>query len=112
PIHVLLRGDVRKPAALVQPGAPQLVPDLPAEFALSADHTESARRLALAEWIVHRDNPLTWRTMANRLWQYHFGRGLVDSPNDFGRMGQAPTHPELLDWLALELRGAQSLKHL
>ena len=67
------------------------------------DAPESARRLALAEWIIRRDHPLTWRSIANRLWQYHIGRGLVDSPNDFGRMGQQPTHPELLDWLAAEL---------
>src|SRR5262249_20957558 len=98
PIHVLLRGDVPQPAAFVEPGAPHVIRGVPAEFALPANHPESARRLGLAEWIVHRDHPLTWRTMANRLWQYHFGRGLVDSPNDFGRMGQTPTHPELLDW--------------
>lgn len=112
PIYVLSRGDVRQPGELVRPGAPPFVPGLPAEFALGEHHRESDRRAALAEWIAHRDNPLTWRSMANRLWQYHVGRGLVDSPNDFGRMGQQPTHPELLDWLAVELRETQSLKHV
>ena len=64
---------------------------------------------ALARWITDRKHPLTWRSIANRIWQYHFGQALVDSPNDFGRMGQLPTHPALLDWLALEFRdGGQS----
>jgi hypothetical protein len=113
PIHVLARGDVRRPGELVRAGAPPFVPGFPAEFELDDQHPESARRKMLADWIVHRDHPLTWRSIVNRLWQYHFGRGLVDSPNDFGRMGQKPTHPELLDWLAVELRdGGQSLKRV
>jgi hypothetical protein len=69
--------------------------------------------LALADWIGDERNPLTWRSIANRVWQTHFGRGLVDSPSDFGRMGEKPTHPELLDWLAAELRdNGGSLKSL
>jgi hypothetical protein len=62
------------------------------------------RRRALAEWIVSAENPLAARVMANRIWQWHFGRGIVRSSNDFGLMGDAPTHPELLDWLASEFR--------
>jgi len=68
---------------------------------------------ALAEWVTRPDNPLTWRSIVNRIWLYHFGSGIVDSPNDFGRMGQLPSHPELLDWLAAEFRdGGQSIKQL
>ncbi len=60
--------------------------------------------------VDHRriNNSLTWRSIVNRIWLYHFGRGIVDSPNDFGRMGQLPTHPELLDWLACEMRGIRN----
>ncbi|MED5452927.1 MAG: PSD1 and planctomycete cytochrome C domain-containing protein, partial [Verrucomicrobiota bacterium] len=71
------------------------------------------RRLALANWIVHKDNPLTARVMVNRVWQYHFGRGLVGNPNNFGATGKKPTHPELLDWLASEfVENGWSLKQL
>ena len=69
--------------------------------------------MALAEWIVHPENTLTWRSIVNRIWHYHFGRGIVDTPNDFGRVGGTPSHPELLDWLAVEFRdGGGSLKEL
>ena len=71
------------------------------------------RRRVLAEWIASPNNPLTARVIANRLWHYHFGRGLVSTPNDFGRTGQPPTHPKLLDWLAADLiENDWSLKHL
>ncbi len=74
---------------------------------------EAARRAALADWLADEKNPLTWRSIANRVWHYHFGRGICDTPNDFGRMGGTPSHPELLDWLACELRDhGGSLKHL
>jgi cytochrome c553 len=113
PIHLLPRGDVTKPGKEVGPGALESIPGVDGRFHLSATHNESERRAALANWIVDRKNPLTWRVIVNRVWQYHFGRGLVDTPNDFGRMGTPPTHPELLDWLAAEFRDrGQSLKQL
>lgn len=113
PVFVLRRGDVRQEGAPAQPAAVPVSRELPPEFHLPADAPESARRAALAAWITDPRNPLTWRVIANRVWQYHFGRGLSDSPNDFGRMGQPPSNPELLDWLAAGFRdGSQSLKAL
>ena len=113
PIHILERGDIRRPGLLVGPGTIPLNKTLPTRFQLPPDHNESDRRVALASWIVAHDNPLTWRSIANRVWQYHIGRPLVDTPNDFGQMGAAPTHPQLLDWLAVRLRnGNGSLKDL
>ncbi len=112
-IRVLARGEVTKPGKLVGPGVPPLVAGLPSRFDLPEGHSEGERRAAIARWIADKRNPLTWRSIVNRVWQYHFGRAIVDSPNDFGRMGQQPSHPELLDWLAAEFRdGGQSLKKL
>lgn len=112
-IHVLHRGNIQQPQEAVGPGTIPVIANVDWRLQLPESHAESDRRVALAEWIVHRDNPLTWRSIVNRVWQYHFGRGIVDSPNDLGRMGQLPTHPELLDWLAVEFRdGGQSLKKL
>ena len=112
-IRVLHRGNILDPREVASPSALPFVPSLPTKFDLPAGHTEGDRRAALAEWIVHPDNPLTWRSIVNRVWQHHFGRGLVDTSNDFGRMGAQPTHPELLDWLAAEFRdNGGSLKHL
>jgi Protein of unknown function (DUF1553) len=89
------------------------VAGLPSRFALADPKDEGARRAALARWITDPANTLTWRSIVNRAWQFHFGRGLVDSPNDFGRMGATPSHPELLDWLAAEFRDCGgSLKRL
>ena len=83
----------------------------PALGAIEPRETSSGRRTALAKWIVRPDNRLTWRVIANRLWQHHFGRGIVRTSSDFGRLGSLPTHPELLDWLACEvLARGQSLK--
>ena len=105
PISVLRRGEVEQPGEAVGPGSLSCVPGLDPLFNSAADlRDEGSRRAALAEWIASPANVLTWRSIANRLWHYHFGRGLVDTPNDFGRNGSKPTHPELLDWLAVELR--------
>ena len=113
PIHVLQRGDVKNPGPEVSPAALNCLSELPGEFDLPADHSESERRAALARWISDGRNPLTWRSIANRVWQHHLGRGIVDTPNDFGRMGSLPSHPELLDWLAIEVRDHEgSLKRL
>ena len=113
PIHLLHRGDVTQPGPEIQPGALRCITSLPSDFALSKDHSEGVRRAALAQWLTDPKNPLPWRSIVNRVWQYHFGRGIVDTPNDFGRMGGRPSHPELLDWLAAEFRdGSQSLKDL
>jgi mono/diheme cytochrome c family protein len=111
-IHILPRGDVTKPGREVGPGAIAAIPGINGRFELPPNHTEGDRRAALAKWVTDPNNPLTWRVMANRVWQYHFGRGLVDTPSDFGKMGQLPPHPELLDYLAMELRDHQSLKKL
>lgn len=112
-IRLLVRGDLEKPRDVVAPGALTALAPLPARFELPKPHAESARRAALADWLADSRNPLTWRSIANRVWHYHFGKGLCDTPNDFGRMGGTPSHPELLDWLACELRDHNgSLKHL
>ena len=80
---------------------------------LTRDTAEQERRRTLAEWIASPENPLTARVMANRIWQGHFGTGLVDTPSDFGRNGTKPTHPELLDWLASEfIRSGWSVKQM
>jgi len=112
-IHVLSRGNVLAPTHEARPGALAAVAMLPSRFDLPADHREGDRRVALARWIASPDNPLAWRSIVNRVWQYHFGSGIVATPGDFGRMGFAPTHPALLDWLAAEFRdGGGSLKSL
>jgi hypothetical protein len=103
-IHLLRRGEITKPADLAVPGALVCVSALRPRFEVAETADESARRVALARWLTDRDNPLTWRSIVNRVWHLHFGRGLVETPNDFGRMGAAPSHPELLDWLAVWFR--------
>ena len=113
PVHLLERGSVDAPLHPVEPGAVTSIEALPARFELEEGQPEGARRAALADWIVDKRNPLTWRSIVNRVWRHHFGRGLVDTPNDFGRMGEKPTHPELLDWLAADFRDhGGSLKRL
>jgi hypothetical protein len=112
-MHVLKGGDVSRPSETVQPrflsvilpkDAPALLWLTPVQYG-EADGTikySTGRRLALARWLARPEHPLTARVMMNRLWQHHFGRGIVATPNDFGRNGAQPTHPELLDWLATE----------
>jgi len=113
PIHILKRGNEKDPGPEVGPGTCGYLPQLGSRFGVDPNAGEGARRAALAHWLTDKRNPLTWRSIVNRVWQYHFGRGIVDSPNDFGRMGALPTHPELLDWLAAEFRdGPQSIKQL
>ena len=110
-VHVLDRGDVLKPLERALPGALSCIPGLPSRFDGVAN--EGERRLALADWLVDSNNVLTWRSIVNRVWHYHFGSGIVDTPNDFGKMGGLPSHPDLLDWLAVEFRdGGGSLKRL
>ena len=133
PIFLLHRGNVTQPGESVEPGALSCLP-IPFRLAgtkpgpgapsgetaapspgasLLPASEDGARRAALAKWLTDRNNPLTWRSIVNRVWQYHFGRGIVETPNDFGRMGALPTHPELLDWLAIEFRDSgESLKKL
>ncbi|MBE2284880.1 MAG: PSD1 domain-containing protein [Prosthecobacter sp.] len=108
-IHVLNRGDPEQPKESVAPAVLSALGDLK----LATETPEQQRRLALAKWIASPQNPLTARVMVNRLWQGHFGTGLVETPSDFGRMGIKPTHPELLDWLAAEfIRSGWSVKHM
>jgi hypothetical protein len=109
-VHLLARGDyqhkghrvgMRPLGVLLEDGAPEL------------PETTAKPRTELAKWITDPSNPLTARVMANRVWHYHFGRGIVATPNDFGRMGERPTHPELLDYLAHEfVNNGYSVKHL
>lgn len=97
--HVLIRGNPRRPGSEVSAAVPAiLVRQQPAFPSATARTTQ--RRLGLAQWIASKDNPLTARVLVNRVWQQHFGVGLVRTPSDFGLMGEPPTHPELLDWLA------------
>jgi hypothetical protein len=113
-INVLKRGDLKQPAQEVSAGTVKALSELlQVPFNVTGDH-ESARRAALAKWITDKNNALTWRSIVNRVWQHHFGRGLVDTANDFGRMGGKPSHPELLDWLAVTFRDEMggSLKKL
>jgi hypothetical protein len=112
PTHLLQRGNPARPKAELRPGLPAVLaehePPPPAPRALT-----TGRRRWLAEWMARPDNPLVARVLVNRVWQWHFGRGLVPTPNDFGTAGEPPSHPDLLDWLAGELvAGGWQLKPL
>lgn len=113
-VHLMERGEFDKPRDEIPPGALSALAHLPARFALNDPNNEGERRAALADWIAHPDNVLTWRSVVNRVWHYHFGRGLCDTPSDFGEMGGTPSHPELIDWLAVWFRddAKGSLKQL
>ena len=113
PTHLLLRGKANSPGPEVQPGVPQSLAHEPLRFLEPSPRT-SQRRLSLAQWVTGDDNPLTARVIVNRVWQHHFGHGIVRTPSDFGVMGAPPTHPRLLDWLAhwFTHEGGWSLKKL
>jgi len=102
---LFIKGDFTRPSDEVQPGVLNVLHALPEDTKLD--------RLALAQWLIARRNPLTARVLVNRVWQQYFGRGIVETENDFGTMGRLPTHPELLDWLAVDfMEHGWSLKHL
>jgi hypothetical protein len=99
----MLRGDFRSPGPEVSPGVIRVVSTKSNSFSPRPSKTSAGLRTALADWLTSRDNPLTARVMVNRVWQHHFGAGLVGTPSDFGVMSDGPSHPELLDWLAATL---------
>ncbi len=103
PTALLMRGDVKSPGEVVTPGALSCVNVPFGDFPIAADAPEADRRRAFAFWLADPHNPLPARVIMNRLWQWHFGRGLVSTSSDLGRSASRPTHPELLDWLACEL---------
>ncbi len=109
PARFYHRGELKQPGAVVLPGVPRVA--VPAGQSFECD--PQSPRLGLVDWLFSDSNPLTARVIANRLWQYHFGRSLCENPSDFGVVAGGPTHPQLLDWLATELRRERwSLKRL
>jgi hypothetical protein len=112
-VHLLKRGDINQPGPLAASGGLSAITALPSRFELKDPNNEGERRRALADWLADGKNPLTWRSIVNRVWHYHFDAGLSDTLNDLGRMGNPPSNPELLDWLACEFRDSgASLKSL
>ncbi len=102
PVRLFVKGNLAVPAEEVGPGFPSVFAGLLPPFAENPTAATSGRRKALAEWLTRPEHPLTARVMVNRLWQNHFGRGIVATTSDFGAQGTEPSHPELLDWLATE----------
>src|SRR5207244_3943460 len=97
--RLLNRGQVADPGEVLAARGLSAITSVRGDLGLAPDAPEANRRLKLAEWLTDRNNPLFARVMVNRLWHYHFGTGIVETPNDFGFNGGRPTHPELLDWL-------------
>ena len=113
PVHLLLRGDAEQRGEEVVPRSPEAFADFVRPVSLPGSATDLERRQALAAWLTDPAHPLPARVFVNRLWQWHFGTGLVDTPNDFGRNGSPPSHPQLLDWLATEfMAGGWSIKRM
>ena len=111
--HILSVANYAAPGEEVQPGFLSILDPAPAKFAPPEGLNSTGRRTALANWLASPENPLTGRVMVNRIWQHHFGRGIVATPSDFGLMGERPTHPELLDWLTDEfVAGGWSMKQM
>ncbi len=103
PTHVMLRGNPHAPGKAVTPGFPEVLGGGDAKVpAPKPGAKSSGRRTLLADWLASPDNQLVARVLVNRVWQHHFGKGIVPTANDFGKLGERPTHPELLDWLASE----------
>jgi hypothetical protein len=100
PTHLLLRGDPMSPSDIVVPGGVEALSASAAGFGLPANAPDAPRRIALARWITDSNPAVSARVIVNRIWQWHFGRGIVGTPSDFGRNGEAPSHPKLLEWLA------------
>ncbi len=104
PSYVMMKGDFRYAGPEIEPGFIRAVNPMNLSVPTpKSESTTTGRRKALAEWLTDPRHPLTARVMVNRLWQHHFGRPIVGTPNDFGVLGERPSHPELLDWLASEL---------
>ena len=113
--RILRRGQVEAAGVIVQPGFPEILArDIQAVTASKSTANDSTGlRLALAQWLTDREHPLTARVIVNRVWQHHFGQGIVATPGNFGRTGSPPTHPQLLDWLAIDfVEHGWSLKRL
>ncbi len=112
-MRVLLRGEVSRPGDEVAPGGISAIGDVSASFGIDKAASDEQRRKSLANWISHRDNGPFHRVMVNRIWQQHFGQGIVTSPSDLGFSGGRPSHPLLLDWLAIRFRAdGYSIKKL
>jgi len=104
--HTLIRGNPGAQGKAVQPGFPEV-------FGVPDPKLDDGRRTALAQWVTSPANPMTARVLVNRLWLHHFGKAIVPTPNDFGKFGEKPTHPELLDWLASEfVSGGWTIKRM